>query len=103
VLAGDPKQLGPVLMSPFAKMYGLELSLLERLMERLPYQYNEQLYSEHGGFHSALVIIHNFLFCLVLFCFCQQFSGVCFYTVTPTVGVFFTDLLLKPEFAWGGL
>ena len=55
VLAGDPKQLGPVLMSPFAKMYGLELSFLERLMDRLPYQHNEQLFAEHGGFDSALV------------------------------------------------
>ncbi|XP_059186180.1 putative helicase mov-10-B.2 [Centropristis striata] len=32
VLAGDPKQLGPIIRSPFAKKYGLELSLLERLM-----------------------------------------------------------------------
>lgn len=55
ILAGDPKQLGPVLMSPFAKMYGFELSFLERLMDRLPYQRNTQLYSEHGGFNSALV------------------------------------------------
>uniref|UniRef100_A0A671LVB9 RNA helicase n=1 Tax=Sinocyclocheilus anshuiensis TaxID=1608454 RepID=A0A671LVB9_9TELE len=32
VLAGDPKQLGPILRSPFAIRYGLGLSLLERLM-----------------------------------------------------------------------
>lgn len=32
VLAGDPKQLGPILRSPFAIQYGLGLSLLERLM-----------------------------------------------------------------------
>ncbi|XP_044071008.1 putative helicase mov-10-B.1 isoform X2 [Siniperca chuatsi] len=32
VLAGDPKQLGPILRSPFALQYGLGLSLLERLM-----------------------------------------------------------------------
>uniref|UniRef100_A0A672P2P1 RNA helicase n=1 Tax=Sinocyclocheilus grahami TaxID=75366 RepID=A0A672P2P1_SINGR len=32
VLAGDPKQLGPILRSPFAIKYGLGLSLLERLM-----------------------------------------------------------------------
>ena len=31
VLAGDPKQLGPVLQSRLAKLYGLEQSLLERL------------------------------------------------------------------------
>ncbi|TRY87279.1 hypothetical protein DNTS_028207 [Danionella cerebrum] len=32
VLTGDPKQLGPILSSPFAIKYGLDLSLLERLV-----------------------------------------------------------------------
>ncbi|XP_026530953.1 putative helicase MOV-10 [Notechis scutatus] len=32
VLAGDPKQLGPILRSPLAVQHGLGLSLLERLM-----------------------------------------------------------------------
>eukprot|EP01113_Clastostelium_recurvatum_P027574 TRINITY_DN3329_c0_g1_i2.p1 TRINITY_DN3329_c0_g1~~TRINITY_DN3329_c0_g1_i2.p1 ORF type:complete len:1003 (+),score=212.55 TRINITY_DN3329_c0_g1_i2:117-3125(+) len=32
VLAGDPRQLGPVLQSPVARQHGLELSLLERLI-----------------------------------------------------------------------
>ncbi|XP_061584230.1 putative helicase mov-10-B.1 [Cololabis saira] len=32
VLAGDPKQLGPIIKSLYAKQYGLGLSLLERLM-----------------------------------------------------------------------
>ncbi|XP_034270184.1 helicase MOV-10 [Pantherophis guttatus] len=32
VLAGDPKQLGPILRSPLAVKHGLGLSLLERLM-----------------------------------------------------------------------
>ncbi|KAJ0068634.1 hypothetical protein NL108_010303, partial [Boleophthalmus pectinirostris] len=32
VLAGDPKQLGPILRSPLALKYGLGISLLERLM-----------------------------------------------------------------------
>ncbi|XP_056219431.1 putative helicase mov-10-B.1 [Seriola aureovittata] len=34
VLAGDPKQLGPIIRSPFALQHGLGLSLLERLMTR---------------------------------------------------------------------
>ncbi|XP_028432245.1 putative helicase mov-10-B.1 isoform X2 [Perca flavescens] len=34
VLAGDPKQLGPILRSPYALQYGLGLSLLERLMRQ---------------------------------------------------------------------
>ena len=32
ILAGDPKQLGPVLRSPVALKCGLQISLLERLM-----------------------------------------------------------------------
>ena len=31
-MAGDPKQLGPVLRSPIALKHGLQISLLERLM-----------------------------------------------------------------------
>uniref|UniRef100_A0A3P9P524 RNA helicase n=1 Tax=Poecilia reticulata TaxID=8081 RepID=A0A3P9P524_POERE len=38
VLAGDPKQLGPIIRSPYAIQHGLGLSLLERLMNRKPYQ-----------------------------------------------------------------
>ncbi|KAJ3091711.1 hypothetical protein HK102_013708 [Quaeritorhiza haematococci] len=33
VLAGDPKQLGPILRSPIAKKFGLEKSFLERLCD----------------------------------------------------------------------
>lgn len=34
VLAGDPKQLGPMMISRFGKSLGLESSLLERLLDR---------------------------------------------------------------------
>ncbi|XP_033744522.1 putative helicase MOV-10 [Pecten maximus] len=34
VLAGDPKQLGPILRSPFALQYGLGESLLQRFMSK---------------------------------------------------------------------
>ena len=34
VLAGDPKQLGPVLRSSDSIKFGLGISLLERLMEK---------------------------------------------------------------------
>ncbi|NXF90644.1 SDE3 helicase, partial [Eubucco bourcierii] len=43
VLAGDPKQLGPVLMSPLAIEHGLGTSLLERLMLHNP------LYKKSSG------------------------------------------------------
>ncbi|XP_022790587.1 putative helicase mov-10-B.1 [Stylophora pistillata] len=36
VLAGDPKQLGPTLRSSISQKYGLEISLLERLMTSSP-------------------------------------------------------------------
>lgn len=37
ILAGDPHQLGPIVLSPVAKKCGLEKSLLSRLLDRLPY------------------------------------------------------------------
>ncbi|CAL8319741.1 unnamed protein product [Merluccius merluccius] len=36
VLAGDPKQLGPILRSPLVQQYGMSKSLLERLMDTMP-------------------------------------------------------------------
>ncbi|XP_059904426.1 putative helicase mov-10-B.2 [Gadus macrocephalus] len=36
VLAGDPKQLGPILRSPLVQNYGMSMSLLERLMDTMP-------------------------------------------------------------------
>lgn len=38
ILAGDPKQLGPVIRSRLAQHYNLDVSLLERLMDCEPYQ-----------------------------------------------------------------
>jgi len=34
ILAGDPKQLGPVVRSPLAKEYNLDVSMLERIFKR---------------------------------------------------------------------
>ena len=36
MLAGDPRQLGPVLRSPLAQKHGLRHSLLERLLTHNP-------------------------------------------------------------------
>ncbi|KAI5109137.1 putative helicase mov-10-B.1 [Silurus meridionalis] len=53
VLAGDPKQLGPILRSPLAQKYGLGLSLLERLMtQNSLYQKNQD---GHQGYDSCYV------------------------------------------------
>lgn len=40
ILAGDPCQLGPVVLSPIAKRCGLEKSFLCRLLDRVPYRQN---------------------------------------------------------------
>ncbi len=37
VLAGDPKQLGPVILSPLAQKLGLATSTMERLIHEAPY------------------------------------------------------------------
>ncbi|KAH0618935.1 hypothetical protein JD844_018496, partial [Phrynosoma platyrhinos] len=47
VLAGDPKQLGPVLRSPLAIEHGLGVSLLERLMEHY------SLYQKEDGSYNT--------------------------------------------------
>lgn len=59
VLAGDPKQLGPVLRSPIALKHGLQISLLERLMNTSEvYQRSKPT----NGFNSATItkLLKNF-------------------------------------------
>ncbi|NWU07659.1 SDE3 helicase, partial [Cephalopterus ornatus] len=72
VLAGDPKQLGPVLTSPLAMEHGLGISLLERLMLHNPlYQksgeegYDPQFVTKllcNYRSHEAILRIPNELF-----------------------------------------
>nr|XP_033773425.1 helicase MOV-10 isoform X2 [Geotrypetes seraphini] len=71
VLAGDPKQLGPILRSPMAIKHGLGMSLLERLMtENSLYkkpsgQYNPQFVTKllhNYRSHSAILRTPNELF-----------------------------------------
>eukprot|EP00798_Chlamydomonas_sp_ICE-L_P006128 gene6128-2734_t len=38
VMAGDPMQLGPIIMSPLAKKFGLDVSAMERLIKSAPYK-----------------------------------------------------------------
>lgn len=57
ILAGDPKQLGPILRSPFVLKYGMGVSLLERLMTRC------RLYQkDNGSFDKRFVtkLLHNY-------------------------------------------
>ncbi|KFW74564.1 Putative helicase MOV-10, partial [Manacus vitellinus] len=71
VLAGDPKQLGPVLTSPLAMEHGLGTSLLERLMLHNPlYQKSSEGYDPqfvtkllwNYRSHEAILKIPNELF-----------------------------------------
>ncbi|XP_053377782.1 RNA helicase Mov10l1-like [Mercenaria mercenaria] len=55
ILAGDPQQLGPVLMSKFSKMFGLELSFLERLIHTPLYERDEHKFADHGAYDPLLV------------------------------------------------
>uniref|UniRef100_A0A8C3XKH0 RNA helicase n=2 Tax=Chelydra serpentina TaxID=8475 RepID=A0A8C3XKH0_CHESE len=68
VLAGDPKQLGPILRSPLAIEHGLEVSLLERLMlhnslyQKGAESYNSQFFTKllrNYRSHAALLEIPN--------------------------------------------
>ncbi|XP_007659751.1 RNA helicase Mov10l1 isoform X2 [Ornithorhynchus anatinus] len=55
VLAGDPMQLGPVIKSKFARVYGLSVSMLERLMSRPSYQRDENTFGTSGSYNPLLV------------------------------------------------
>ncbi|KAJ0036768.1 hypothetical protein NQD34_005445 [Periophthalmus magnuspinnatus] len=71
VLAGDPKQLGPIIRSRFAQRFGMGLSLLERLMTDFPlYQKNIGVFDNrfvtkllrNYRSHPAILQIPNELF-----------------------------------------
>ncbi|KAK7884271.1 hypothetical protein WMY93_027394 [Mugilogobius chulae] len=71
VLAGDPKQLGPIIRSPLALKFGMGLSLLERLMTNFPlYQKNNDMFDNrfvtkllrNYRSHPAILEIPNELF-----------------------------------------
>lgn len=62
VLAGDPCQLGPVLVSRLASGCGLDVSFLERLMERQAYQRDSVRFGDHGNYDPLLVtkLVQNY-------------------------------------------
>ena len=71
VLAGDPKQLGPILRSPIALAHGLGVSLLERLMAGGPHspapsgRFNPShvvLLTQNYRSHPALIALPSALF-----------------------------------------
>ncbi|XP_033918819.1 RNA helicase Mov10l1 [Melopsittacus undulatus] len=55
VLAGDPKQLGPVIKSKIALMFGLNVSFLERLTSREIYLRDEDAFAACGAYNPLLI------------------------------------------------
>lgn len=55
ILAGDPMQLGPVIKSRLAMAYGLNVSMLERLMSRPVYLRDEDAFGACGAYNPLLV------------------------------------------------
>lgn len=55
ILAGDPHQLGPVVQSSLARSFGLDKSLLSRLLPKFPYQRDATGFPESGGYDPRLV------------------------------------------------
>ncbi|PSN43923.1 hypothetical protein C0J52_03667 [Blattella germanica] len=55
ILAGDPMQLGPVIMSRFAKNFGLAESYLVRLLNHFPYQRDIQGFPDSDGYNPYFV------------------------------------------------
>jgi putative helicase MOV10L1 len=62
ILAGDPKQLGPVLQSKIAVECGLEESFLERLSKLKIYERDESRFGDHGNYDPVLCtkLIRNY-------------------------------------------
>jgi helicase MOV-10 len=62
VLAGDPKQLGPIIRSDIAKAFGLEKSLLERLSQLEPYARSEELDSLGNHYDKNMItkLVRNY-------------------------------------------
>lgn len=72
MLAGDPKQLGPVVMSLLAKESGLGQSMLARFINYPSYQKNPPIFPEYNGYNPKVIthlilnyrslpeIVHNY-------------------------------------------
>lgn len=57
VLAGDPNQLGPVILSRYAKEFGLGESFLVRLLHTSPYRKDEVGFRDTNGYNPHLVTL----------------------------------------------
>ncbi|XP_070611484.1 RNA helicase Mov10l1 isoform X2 [Erythrolamprus reginae] len=55
ILSGDPMQLGPIIKSKIAMLYGLSISFLERLMHRPLYLRDEDAFGPYGSYNPLLI------------------------------------------------
>lgn len=62
ILAGDPKQLGPIVFSHFANRLGFNKSMLVRLMERTLYRSDPEVCSLQASKPVALKFFLKFFF-----------------------------------------
>lgn len=62
VLAGDPKQLGPVVLSTLSRTYGLGQSMLSRFINYPSYERNPTMFLEHNGYNPKVIthLIQNY-------------------------------------------
>jgi len=63
ILAGDPKQLGPVVMSSLAKYSGgLGLSMLSRFINYPSYLRDTEMFPEYNGYNPKLIthLVQNY-------------------------------------------
>lgn len=62
IMAGDPMQLGPVVLSDYAKNFGLEETYMDRLIHRFPYIRDMAGFPNTGGYDPRLVtkLLYNY-------------------------------------------
>lgn len=56
LIAGDPMQLGPVVMSKYAAEYGLPESYMSRLIQRRMYQKDEISFKSDSGYYDSRLV-----------------------------------------------
>ncbi|XP_017071574.1 probable RNA helicase armi [Drosophila eugracilis] len=62
ILAGDPRQLQPVVINYFGKNNGFSISFLERLLEQSPYRKDLQRYPSNSGYNPDVLtkLLYNY-------------------------------------------